>query len=349
MNEKTISVYQLSAAMILSRVFSFLLNLPVYSQPLPIVSVLISELISAAVGAVIIIPSVLLADTDNMLRSEISSKTVNVLYILVFAAFAAITFFDSYKLFSGMVLEGAGIVFFGITIFAVVIYAAKCGIEGIMRTGTVIAVIFAVSFAFIIISSLDKISFTEFEAFTTKADYRLNTFLGSVEYIMFAVLINKAKGNAKASGGFFILASTAISFAAVVITACVLGNLAEYQSQPFFILSSISQISIFTRLKSIHSIMFALLAAFKLSLLFLCIRICCEKLVKDNETRNSMPKGAYVIMLSAAVVSAAVCVFTRLYSSLDYFINNIFAAAVFGGIIPLARLIYLKIKGVDKA
>lgn len=346
MNEKSISVYQLSAALILSRVFTFLLNLPVYSQPLPIMNVLISELVSASVGAVIIIPSALLANTRITASSGIVGKTVNILYIAVFAAFAAVTFFDSYKLFSGMVLEGAGIVFFSITIFAAVIYAAKCGIEGIMRTGTVIAVIFAVSFAFIIISSLGKIDFTEFKTQYVNSDYRLNTFLGSAEYVVFAVLINRAKGNVKASAGIFILISTAISFAAVIITACVLGNLAEYQSQPFFILSSISQISIFTRLKSVHSIIFALLAAFKLSLLFLCMRICCERLERDNKKQNGMPKYAYIIMLSAAVISAAACVFTGLFSLLDYLINNLLAAAVFGGIIPLAELVYLKIKGV---
>lgn len=346
MSEKNISVYQLAAALFLSRMFTFLLNIPVYQRPFPMASIVLSELASMLLGAAFLIFAAIFGGRrcpDNV------KKIVSAVYIAVFTVFSVLTFCDFYRLFSGIVLENSGIIFFSMTLFAAAVYAAKSKIESVMRTGAVLAVVFAVSFAFIIISSVKKFNLSGF-SFSAGGGYMLSAYLGGAEYIMFAVLSKKAKGNLKTASALFILCFAAVSAAAVVLTAGVLGNLAAFQAQPFFLLGAISEISIFTKFKALHSALFAFLAAFKLTLLLLCIDISYESAFFKKTGKKSFGVNAAFYLTTAAVIllSGAACFFNSFYKLLSAAAGNIIVIGALAVILPCVPAAFGKIIKGDR-
>ncbi|MEG2053907.1 MAG: GerAB/ArcD/ProY family transporter [Oscillospiraceae bacterium] len=155
-------------------------------------------------------------------------------------------------------------------------YGARMGLEPIVRTGLVTAVILTFSLALILVANISQLSLQNLQfansPVLTGVKYATETFRFPTEWLVYGLLmphINFKKSKSFVSLlPFFLAVIVALSFAKEL----VLGEFAGLQLQPLYTLARIGSISVFTRLDALHVCVWVMLAMFKVAVYFYILK-----------------------------------------------------------------------------
>lgn len=333
MDNKIISNYQLAIALFLSRIVGVLINLPTYTGKTPVLEIVVNELLCATIGFALLLPSVYLGNLSKKQTVSIIDRIISLAYVVVLVGLLAVSFYDFYNFFAGNIFQTESVVFFVLTVFIVVVFATKSGLEAVMRTSTVVLVMFLISFCFITISSIKSIDISDFSFLGEKFNsLSVMKRYNLTEYILFAVLSQKAKGNKIVSASLFVSLTAIVSIIATILVSQVIGDYANYQSNPYYLLSSISELSIFTRLKSVHTAVFVFLFALKLSLIAISADNALKRVFKKCKGKNL---ATYFYIGISIILSLLVCSFNTVLDFSNMLLENIYVLIAFVVVLPI--------------
>lgn len=197
------------------------------------------------------------------------------------------------------------LVFLLITL-AVAVYASKLGVFSIARTAEVVLVLLIFSVVLIILSTLGRADLQNLKVSVDPAGEVLHAALRgfSVSPSLFAWFVLVSQSGPQKQGLFFrVLLAVFCSYVVFTLVGeLVLGGFALGQSQPFYTLARIGNLSVFRRLDSLHSFVWALVLVQKLAVLFYTASLLLNGAVKKLTANAAMAITAAACAVAAILL-----------------------------------------------
>lgn len=192
-------------------------------------------------------------------------------------------------------------------ILAVGVYASKLGVFSIARTAEIVLVLLALSVLLVVLSTLGRADLQNLKISADPAGEVLHAALRgfSVSPSLFAwfVLVSQS-GPQKQSLFFRVLLAVFGSYVVFTLVGeLVLGGFASGQSQPFYTLARIGNLSVFRRLDSLHSFVWALVLVQKLAVLFYTAGLLLNGAIRSLSANGTMAITAAICAVFAILLS----------------------------------------------
>lgn len=277
-------------------------------------------------------------------------KTVSVLYsalffILAYTPVARFSFFVT----SAMQPE-QGNWFFPILIFLPVCFAAVKGVQAIVRTGAVFAVVSMVAIGVIVLALLPR--FDRFNIYSPLYDgwgevgHSLTLMLSnSLELSMILMLAPMVRGSIKKAYLCYAVLAPVVLFGVLFTVVAVLGDYANLQLFPFYSVAGIARIGELTNLSALEASVWIVGVYVKSSMYLYLSHRCLCRIVPDRYRTIAL-----CVLSAAGVVVAALSSETVKKAQLNFSVSGtLVIGCIFLIVIPLVLALAGKVKKKDVA
>ncbi len=264
MKESKISVFQLVVVVLLCRSFNLLsadiLNVTGHYGMEHFLAIPLALLMQA----IIVLPAFLLMKATGRGLTEATSWTlgkggmifplVSCLY-LFFAS--AITIYNLAVFLANAVYPGSSAYFFAITLVLAAVYAAWLGLEGIARSAVILAVLFVLSLLLTVLGVVERVNPVNIRPLEDGSGWNIlkgawTLCARSSAIYLYLPLSERLKSGRRKGFFWYLLCAGILMECVVFFVSTVLGELAVKEAYPFFMLTTVAQISIFQRMDALH-------------------------------------------------------------------------------------------------
>lgn len=320
--------------------------------------IFVGMLVSVLIQGIILIPAIYLfkkTQTKDILTCSYKilnggGNVVSVIFFLIMMLITLISLLQFNIFMSNEIFSNAKIINFIIPIMIVCVYIASNKIQGLARMSGLVFVAFVISFLFIIIASFDKIQLLNIKpSIESPAIDFFGTILDGIgknmELISLLLILPYLNTSPKKTiFRYLILVLVTVEILAF-LNVSVLGDFAQKQLFPFYSVATISEMSIFQRLDSIHMAIWVTLSVIKISLYLFLANKCLCTIIPKKYNKISLIINGIVIVILGMVFGNNIKILSKLYT----FIGSGFLVLFSVLFIPIILLIVYKIKkGVTK-
>lgn len=264
MKESKISVSQLVVLLLLCRSFNLLsadiLNVTGHYGMEHFLAIPLALLLQAA----IVLPAFLLMKASGRGLTEATFWTlgkggmvfplVSCIYLLLASA---ITIYNLAVFLANAVYPGSSAYFFAITLVLAAVYAAWLGLEGVARSAVILAVLFVLSLLLTALGVAGRVNPVNIRPLGEGSGWSILkgawTLCARSSAIYLYLPLSERVGSGGKKGFFWYLLCAGLLMECVVFfVSTVLGELAVTEAYPFFMLTTVAQISIFQRMDALH-------------------------------------------------------------------------------------------------
>lgn len=343
--KRQISMTQMIFLLLISKAFSVLNYIPIFSNNFSLTSVLIANIICLVIGLLIIIPISLFQKRYqnqpiilvSMNKNKVFGYIVGFGYLFfimlnVMGALVAFAFFMTNAIF-----PNSSSIFIIVSMAIVCFVSALNGIEGLARCGTIVFIIMVLGVSFIIFAATKSIDLTNIRpildnpakdiyAATSYTIFRFN------EFLILILLAPNVKGKVKKTGIIFV--ASAILFMEIVTfyIVSVLGDYAYSQIFPYYTLASIIETNMLQRLDSVHMAIWVFISFIRISLYMVTANVCIKQMFPKVKRLVSYSIVTVVSSIPAALLVNSPRLIKQLSSPTWYSI------IIFAVLIPLILL-----------
>lgn len=348
---KTISVSQLFILLFLSRIFTTIINtIDMNKAPSP-TNQLLAYFISGIILLLLLIPTYFLFkqnDKENIAdvaknKNKYFGAIVSFLYAGLFFTICVSTILKLSKFLSSQIFNKSSSVLIIVAMMIVVLLAIYNKIEALARTSSIILFFFLIALGFIFISSSKNINLNNLllnggENSLNLIDATLQSLYQNIDFVGFLFLIKTTNKNPTKKMWVYVLTVLAIIEAISFFIITVIGNYLYQKEYPFYALTTMSEMSIFERLDSIHMGIWVGIALVKITL-FLLLSVESLASMNGNKKQN---KITYFLWGSLVLISIATSFNIENIDLIEKLIYNlvVFCCAVF--VIPLIVFLFQK-------
>lgn len=264
---------------------------------------------------------------------------------------AGITVYNLAAFLANAIYPRSSAVFFIITLVVAGMYAAHLGLEGISRSSVILFGLFLLSLTLTFLGVADRVNMLNLRPLmegsgSTILEGAWRICARSSTVYLFVLLSARASGK-KAKGFGWYLAAVGLMMELVgFFVSTVLGELAVSEAYPFFMLTTVAQISIFQRMDALHVAIWVMVSFLRVAVFLWIMReqfVACLPLnVRENgRVRWVLPFFAGLVAGIAAwmVQSREAAVWF-----LDFLSSGFMIAALLAGI-PLVCLVIGGVRG----
>lgn len=337
---------QLGIVLALSRIFAEAANFPSddinYGMQRFTVIVL-----SYILLAIILIPVYILTKQElSVVSSSVIGKTGAIIMIiyLIMASVSTTTRLQFYT--SSTIFDAAPPWVLILFVSLVCLYGLFKGVPAVARTGVIVATVFVLLLAAVIIGVSDHIHLNRLypaiadRPSTLFADV-ITEFSKNGELVIFSVLCSDVRKNAFRSLYVCLPVALGAQLLMTFLYNTVLGEYLDNTSFPFYMLSALSDISLLQRLDGTDVVVWVMSAVIKISLIMLAVYSACLKAFSSK-------RAARITAIAALAVSASASLYfsvnTNDFLNFAGILESSLPLLTAGFAVPLCLLIYSFIK-----
>lgn len=314
MPEEKISAGQAAILLFLSQAFNTLNYIPAFHEVPDATAQLRGTGVALLLQLLFLIPALLLErkyEGQNVISMGYCHwRPLGVAFAILYA-FAMLTqligSLVGFEYFlTNAVFPNASVVLIVLTMGGACFWAARHGLQSLARSAGVIFVFFVLSALFISGASIFSInrlnlrpSLSQPLRGTIQAGF--STLSKSSELYLLLLLFPKIKGRKLHTALGLTLGGFVFQFVTSFLILAVLGEFGRKQTFPYYTLASISELSIFQRLDSLHMAIWTFITFLRLTLLILLI-VYCLKTVLPTKVHSAILPVLFLVTTSGAIL-----------------------------------------------
>lgn len=267
----------------------------------------------------VVLPAWILADKCRRSPAEAALWTLGkpgILYPVLSSFYLlwvmSFTVYSMAEFMVNAIYPGSSSMFFIATMLICALYAAYLGLEGIARSALIIFVLFVLSILLTIFGVMDRVNLInippfpmeEISSVLTGAWKIMARSSGIIIYLLAAPYVRS-----KAKRGFWIMLLSIAAFMELVtfLVSGVLGELGRTQAYPFFMLTTIAEVSILQRMDALHVAIWVMVSFLRIALCLWLIRqqllICLPLKQQADKAKWLLPIVAFLGLIFAAAMN----------------------------------------------
>lgn len=302
---------QLGIILALSRIFSEAANFPhddiTYGMQRFTVIVLSFVLLAAVLVPIMVLLKKCPSDNIFSACSRYSPAAARVMAVVFIAAIFTMMITVTVQLefyTSSTIFDASPAWLIILFVFIVVFYALMKGLPATARTGVIAAGGFAVLLVLVIIGTGGNVTLKYLypaivDAPETLFSDVMREFSKNLEAVTFAALCSQVREKVGKSLILYFCLTLPALLLMTFLYNTILGEYLDVTSFPFYMLSSLADVSLFQRLDGIDVIVWVTAAVIRLSLLSLAVENVCRSVFKNSRAAKGIAAG--VLTLSSLV------------------------------------------------
>ena len=271
-------------------------------------------------------------------KSKLLSGFIGVIFSVYLLFCAAETGLRSYYYTSGTVFDSAPASYFYIFVGAALLFAVKCGLEAVSRTGMIVSALFAALMLLIVFSLLREIRLERLYPALAERPERLTSdtvreFSRGAEYLVFAALCGNISGKRTRAVPVYLGVSCGAILLMTLLYNTVFGRLVSRLTFPFYTLSSISDTALLHRINGIDVTVWIMAGLLRLALFAFAFRAVVRDCFGSGKAADV---AAYVFGAAALLMSGLFTAEPALYEPMKRICSSGIPLAAVAVILPAA-------------
>ena len=274
-------------------------------------------------------------------RSKLLSGFIGVIFSVYLLFCAAETGLRSYYYTSGTVFDSAPATYFYIFVGAALLFAVRCGLEAVSRTGMIVSALFAALMLLIVFSLLREIRLERLYPVLAEEPERLpadtvREFSRSAEYLVFAALCGNIGGKRTKTVPVYLGVSCGAILLMTFLYNTVFGKLTTRLTFPFYTLSSISDTALLHRINGIDVIVWVMAGLIRLALFAFAFRAVVRDCFGGGRAADI---SAFVFCAASLIMSEIFTANPALYEPMKRICSSGIPLTAVAVILPAAVLV----------
>lgn len=357
MNDMKISAIQLFQLLFVVRFFNFLVNAPFYAHPtnssVTLVSMLAADVIIYAMLIILFCLYKKHSGQSFFIMSSSVLKGSGEVFLFVYGIFFLVVsvtaIVDNINFITAMILPDASKILFSALMSLTAVYAFYLGIEPIARANTFAFWAVIASVVFIVFNVANSIQISNLmplykTAFNDYACTTVKSMSGYSEIVLLVALMPFVTGGIKPAYTAWVFAGTVLVGVMQIAQPLVLGEYANTQMFPFYVLAHVSKTSVFENLDALYMFIWVIAALIKASVFFYARAHCLQSAFKGKAKKFLPPICAVLLVVFACVLPFS----ESLYHSIERVSDSSILFLILAFILPALITVAVKIKEGNK-
>ncbi len=315
--------------------------------------------LSLLLQALIALPAFLLMKKSNRGMTESALWTAGktgVIFPMISCVYlvtvTGITIFNLASFLANAIYPGSSALFFAIALTAAAMFAVYLGLEGLSRAAVIVFFFFLISLFLTTVGVSERIQLLnirplEQDSLSVIIEGAWKIFARSSTVYLFVLLVPYVKEKKGKSFIWYLIAVGIMMEVVSFLVTAVLGELGVTEAYPFFMLTTIAQISIFQRMDALHVSIWVMVCFLRVTLFLWVMSRQLHAVLPVRMRENGRERWILPFLSILSVILAAIMLGNR--KTADFMLNSIstgIADLVLMAVLPSAFLLVGALRGL---
>lgn len=280
---------------------------------------LLAILMAILLQALVVLPAWILAEKCQRSPAEAAVWTLGkpgILYPVISSFYLlwvmAFTVYSMAEFMVNAIYPGSSSMFFIATMLICALYAAYLGLEGIARSALIVFVLFTLSILLTVFGVFDRVNLINIPPFSVDEVPSVLTgtwkiMSRSSGIIIYLLVTPYIRSKAKRGFGIMLIAVAVLMELVTFLVSGVLGELGRTQAYPFFMLTTIAEVSILQRMDALHVAIWVMVSFLRIALCLWLIRqqllLCLPLKQQADKAKWLLPIVTFLGLIFAAAMN----------------------------------------------